>query len=192
MYAFEDGEGFFASGTREPLRSVPVSARANRSVPAVEPARPAAALAEPDAAHAEEEKQEAVVPSPDNDPDFPDEFCSFLQRCVSNVDAAELLLLVFKNPEAYWEPRDLSAQLAPAASLSEADVQRYLDVFQQCALIGRDAERRVQYRSAPEHDGHIATLARLYVERPVTLFRMIYALRDTKISTFADAFKLRR
>jgi len=26
----------------------------------------------------------------------------------------------------------------------------------------------------------------------VTLFRVIYALRDSKINTFADAFKLRR
>jgi hypothetical protein len=38
----------------------------------------------------------------------------------------------------------------------------------------------------------VATLARLYIERPVTLFRVIYALRDMKISTFADAFKLWR
>ena len=39
---------------------------------------------------------------------------------------------------------------------------------------------------------HLERLARLYVERPVTLFRIIYALRDTKINTFAEAFKLRR
>ena len=161
-------------------------------MPQVEHARPAAAFVEPDRAHAEaEDKQETVVPNADNDPDFTDEFCGFLQRCVSNVDAAELLLLIFQNPNAAWEARDLSAQLEPAASLSEADVQRYLDVFQTCALISRDADKRVRYRSAPEHDPHIATLGRLYVERPVTLFRMIYALRDTKISTFADAFKLR-
>jgi hypothetical protein len=162
-------------------------------VSAVELGRPDGALPVPDEAHVEtEEKQETVVPSADNDPDFTDAFCGFLQRCVSNVDAAELLLLVFKNPEAYWEPRDLSAQLAPAANLSEADVQRYLDVFQQCALLSRDSDRRVRYRSSPEHDTQISTLARLYEERPVTLFRTIYALRDTKISTFADAFKLRR
>jgi hypothetical protein len=162
-------------------------------VPAVELAQPEAASPDPDGAHVETDKQQATVgPSVDNDPDFTDDFCSFLQRCVSNVDAAELLLLVFKNPEALWEPRDLSAQLAPAANVPEADVQRYLDVFQQCALVSRDADRRVQYRPSPEHDAHITRLARLYLERPVTLFRMIYALRDMKISTFADAFRLRR
>jgi hypothetical protein len=37
----------------------------------------------------------------------------------------------------------------------------------------------------------LTTLSRLYMERPVTLFRVIYALRDSAIHTFADAFKLR-
>jgi hypothetical protein len=40
-------------------------------------------------------------------------------------------------------------------------------------------------------DAHVAVLARLYVERPVTPFRAIYALRDLKIDTLADALKLR-
>jgi hypothetical protein len=133
-----------------------------------------------------------VVSSTDIDPDFSDDFCRFLQRCVSNVDAAELLLALFKEPQRSWQIRDLSAQLAPSASLSEADVQRYLDVFQGCALVVRDAEQRAQYRSAAAHDAHVAMLERLYLERPVTLFRVIYALRDAAIHTFADAFKLRR
>lgn len=133
-----------------------------------------------------------MVSSADNDPDFTDEFCGFLQRCVSNVDAAELLLLLHKEPDRWWEAQDLSTELAPGANLSEADVQRYVDVFQQCSVVVRDAERRIQYRCAPAHDEQLARLARLYVERPVTLFRVIYALRDTKINTFAEAFKLRR
>lgn len=133
-----------------------------------------------------------MVPSADNDPDFTDEFCGFLQRCVSSVDVAELLLLLHKEPDRWWEARELSTQLAPGANLSEADVQRYVDGFQQCSVAVRDPERRVQYRRAPAHDGHVALLARLYLERPVTLFRLIYALRDTKINTFAEAFKLRR
>jgi hypothetical protein len=70
-------------------------------------------------------------------------------------------------------------------------VQRCLDALQQSAIVTRDAGRRFRYRDSPPHDAHVATLARLYVARPVTLFRVIYALRDSKIRTFADAFKLR-
>ena len=39
---------------------------------------------------------------------------------------------------------------------------------------------------------HLRTLAKAYEERPVTLFRIIYALRDSKIRSFADAFKVRK
>ena len=131
-----------------------------------------------------------MVLSADNDPDFTDEFCSFLQRCVTSVDAAELLLLLAKSPDRSWEVVELQAQLAAATTLSEADALRCLDAFQQGAVVARQA-KSVRYRASPSHDAHVATLARLYVERPVTLFRVIYALRDAKIKTFADAFKLR-
>jgi DNA-binding MarR family transcriptional regulator len=133
-----------------------------------------------------------VISSADNDPDFTDEFCGFLQRCVANVDAVELLLLLSKDPQRSWDVSELRTQLAALANLSEADVVRCLDAFQQHGVIVRDADRRVRYRSLAEHDVQMATLARLYIERPVTLFRMIYALRDSKIKTFADAFRFGR
>jgi len=128
----------------------------------------------------------------DNDADFTDDFCGFLQRCVTSVDAAELLLALRENADRAWSARELSSHLAPMANISEGDVERALDAFQQCTVVTRDADRNARYRSAPAHDEHVATLARLYVERPVTLFRVIYALRDKKINTFADAFRLRR
>ena len=87
-------------------------------------------------------------------------FCGFLQRCVSSVDAAELLLLLHKEPDRWWDASDLSTQLEPGASLSEADVHRYVDAFQQCSVVVRDAERRIQYRRAPAHDEHLTRLAR--------------------------------
>ena len=43
-----------------------------------------------------------------------------------------------------------------------------------------------------EQHAWVQTLAKAYEERPVTLFRLIYALRDRKIQSFADAFKLRK
>ena len=132
-----------------------------------------------------------MVPSTDSDPDFTDEICGFLQRCVANVDAVELLLMLAKNPERSWAISELQAQLAPSSIVTDADVQRSVDALQQCDLVARDADKRVRYRPSPAHDAHVATLARLYNERPVTLFRVIYALRDSKLRTFADAFKLR-
>ena len=45
---------------------------------------------------------------------------------------------------------------------------------------------------ASEASRFVETLAQAYVQRPVTLIRVIYALRDSKIQTFADAFKIRK
>ena len=56
--------------------------------------------------------------------------------------------------------------------------------------------RRQEYRSAGWSDAdikqHLAILAQAWEQRPVTLVRLIYALRDSKIRSFADAFNLRR
>ena len=44
----------------------------------------------------------------------------------------------------------------------------------------------------PALKAHVARLAQAYEQRPVTLIRLIYALRDSKIRSFADAFRLRK
>ena len=132
-----------------------------------------------------------MVPSTDNDPDFTDDFCAFLQRCIANVDAAEFLLMLAKGSDRSWHIDELRARLAPSTILSDAEAQWCVDTLQQCGVVARDVDKRLRYRPSPTHDAHVAALARLYLERPVTLFRMIYALRDSKIRTFADAFKLR-
>lgn len=126
------------------------------------------------------------------DAQFSDEFCRFLQTTVPSVDAAELLLLLARDPARWWAAGEIVAALKPAP-LTEADVSRYLEGFQAQGLIAAGPDKRVQYRPGTgELGGYVATLAQAYSERPVTLIRVIYALRDGKIRSFADAFKLRR
>ena len=77
--------------------------------------------------------------------------------------------------------------------MSEADAARYLEHFHSSGLAALGPDRRLQYRPTDETlAAHVRMLAQAYKERPVTLFRVIYALRDHKIQSFADAFKLRR
>jgi hypothetical protein len=127
------------------------------------------------------------------DADFSDDFCRFLQTTITAVDAAELLLLLRRTPERSWSAADLASQLRPSVPIADADALKYLETFQTRGLVSTTEERRVQYRPASEElrmYGDMLALA--YKERPVTLIRMIYALRDSRIQTFADAFKLRR
>jgi hypothetical protein len=124
--------------------------------------------------------------------DFSDAFCAFLQSCVGSLDAAELLLVLWRQPASEWSINELATYLVPMANVSEQQVARYVEVFQERGLISRGADARVSYQSTPDFDTQVENLARLYVQRPVTLVRMIDALRDTKIKTFADAFRIWR
>lgn len=126
------------------------------------------------------------------DAQFSDDFCRFLQTAVPSVDAAELLLLLGRDPGRWWSAGEIVAALKPAP-LSEADVTRTCEAFLARGLVVQGTDKRVQYHPAnDELDGYVRTLAQAYSERPVTLIRVIYALRDGKIRSFADAFKLRR
>jgi hypothetical protein len=126
------------------------------------------------------------------DAQFSDEFCRFLQTTVPSVDAAELLLLLSRDPARWWSAADIVAALKPAP-LTELDVTRTIEAFLARGLIAQGADKRVQYHPGSEELGaFVRTLAQAYSERPVTLIRVIYALRDSKIRSFADAFKVRR
>ena len=126
------------------------------------------------------------------DADFSDEFCQFLQSAVPAVEAAELLLLLRRERERAWTVADIAAALAPGVTLREEEAAQYVDAFRARGILALDAERRVRYQPSVQSAGHIDTLDRVYRERPVTLIRVIYGLRDSKIRSFADAFRLRR
>lgn len=126
------------------------------------------------------------------DADFSDEFCQFLQSAVPAVEAAELLLLLRRESTRAWSAAEIVAALAPGVTLREEEAAHYVEAFRARGILELDAERRARYRSAADADPHVARLEKVYRERPVTLIRVIYGLRDSKIRSFADAFRLRR
>lgn len=127
------------------------------------------------------------------DADFSDEFCQFVQRTVPTVEAAEFLLALAAEPNRWWDQKQVSAKLRPALSISDAEAARYVDIFQAGGLLVARADNRIQYRPASEElASQVTVLAQANASRPVTLIRMIYAFRDEKIRSFADAFKLTR
>jgi hypothetical protein len=127
------------------------------------------------------------------DVEFSDEFCRFLQDVIPAVDAAELLLFVADRPDLAWDPRHIAAHMRPKVNLSDVDALRYLAAFQERGLLETVEGSKLRFRArTPELANHVRILAQAYEERPVTLIRVIYALRDAKIRTFADAFRLRK
>jgi hypothetical protein len=126
------------------------------------------------------------------DPDFPDELCRFMQHCTPSVEAVELLLLLARSPDRDWNAAELSQALLPTR-LSEATVRDYLTSYLGCELVVKRNGGRYAYSQPPQHMADVvAALEKAYNERPVSLVRLIYALKDQKIRSFADAFKIRK
>jgi hypothetical protein len=128
-----------------------------------------------------------------DDAAFSDEFLRFLRTVAPTVDAVELLLLLHRKPDQWWSAQSACRALAPDELLSEADAARYFGVLHRSGVAALAPDGSVQYRPAsPELDRLVGTLAQSYLERPVTLIRVVYALRDQNIKSFADAFKLKK
>jgi len=126
------------------------------------------------------------------DPDFPQELRSFIQDTIPSVDAAELLVLLAHEPERQYSVREAVDAMRPTA-VTEAAARRYLLHFLARGLVTAPKEDAYRYEPAsPERDTMVRALTRVYNERPVTLVRMIYAPRDEKIRSFADAFRIKK
>jgi hypothetical protein len=96
---------------------------------------------------------------------FPDEFRRFLRSSVASVDAAELLLSLAAEPQRSWQRADFGA-----------DKVGYLAQFEAAGLLQVAPDGRMRFRREDETlSAHVAMLAQAYKERPVTLFRAIYA-----------------
>jgi hypothetical protein len=122
------------------------------------------------------------------DVEFTDEFCRFLKASIPGLDAAELLILLYRRPDEAFTPLEAVATLG--AGVTVVDAARYLESFAATQLAGVESGR-YRFRDSALSP-MVATLAHAFSHRPVTLIRIIYALRDTRIQTFADAFKLRK
>ena len=126
------------------------------------------------------------------DADFTDEFCRFIQGAIPTVEAAELLLALARRPDAELGPAAALRELSRGAALSEAQAGALLETFLARGLVSRGAGG---FRYAPatsELRAHAEMLAQAYNQRPVTLIRILYALRDSRIQAFAEAFRLRK
>lgn len=124
---------------------------------------------------------------------FSEDFFAFIQSAIPSVAAAEVLLLVARRPERWWTVPEIRSELPPDVNINDGGIATCIEALRDRGLAEFDSERGARYHATTETlESHVKTLARAYNERPVTLIRMIYALRDTKIQSFANAFKFRK
>lgn len=127
-----------------------------------------------------------------SDPDFPEALRSFIREMIPSIDAAELLVMLALNPaRAYTVDGAVEAMRPTAVTVPAA--RRYLMHFHAQGLVAHGSGESYQYSPAsPELDEAVRALTQVFNARPVTLVRMIYAPKDEKIRSFADAFRLKK
>jgi hypothetical protein len=121
--------------------------------------------------------------------DFPEGLRDLIRGCLPNIDAVEILLLLSRHPRKQFEVPEIAA--ATRSELSQAGTRSYLKRMFTCGLL---RESNGRYRFAPASTNVrdlVRALEKLYNERPVTLVRTIYALRDEPVRAFSDAFRLK-
>jgi hypothetical protein len=124
------------------------------------------------------------------DADFSDAFCRFIQTSIPTVEAAELLLAFYREAGEPLSAARAAQRLGPGSTLVQAEAARLVEAFQSRGLLAKDGDT-FRYRGGNDAQ-YVEVLAQAYQERPVTLVRIIYALRDSKIQSFAEAFRLRK
>ena len=125
------------------------------------------------------------------DPDFPEALRAFIREHIPDVDAAELLIKLAREPARQHAVPTLVGELQPTA-ISEATARRHLSSFEERGLVESAGELFRYSPASGDVDACVQALMRVYNARPVTMVRVIYALRDEKIRSFADAFRIKK
>lgn len=123
-------------------------------------------------------------------PGLPASLLQFLRACVPTYQSAEVLLFLAANPGRDFSPSEIVASMRPVM-VSDPAVAEYTAHFAARGLL-TERDHRYRYAPAPELERHVLDLAHAYNHRPVTLIQAIYRIADSKIQSFADAFRLRK
>jgi len=122
--------------------------------------------------------------------ELPESLLQFVRACIPTYQAAEVLLFFAANPERDFSPAEIMVSMQPVVVTASA-IAEYAAHFTARGLL-TEQDSRYRYTPSPEYERNIAELAHAYNHQPVTLIGEIYRIADSKIQSFADAFKLRK
>jgi len=112
----------------------------------------------------------------------------FLQSTTKSVWILELMLLLRREAHRAWSAEELIHETRS----SELVVREGLGTLGQAGLLVEEEAGRYRYRpAAPVLDAWVAEIQAAYSQRPSAVIREIFSAPDTKIQSFADAFRIR-
>lgn len=123
---------------------------------------------------------------------IPDEVRRFLDENVESVDQLEVLRILGEDPAREWAAGELAGELQadPQALSSDLVALHSRGLLKRAA---RGTEVFCQYGPAtPELADALGLLLRVYLERPVTMIRLVSTRASRAIRSFAEAFRFRK
>lgn len=117
-----------------------------------------------------------------------DRLYAFIGRYIRTVTAAEVLLLLRREPARVWTADTAAAQLRSSA----AAIAEHLAFFADAGLLAKSAGGYRYDGADRAADETVAELAQAYAERPVAIVELIYSEPERKLRILADAFKLKK
>lgn len=116
----------------------------------------------------------------------------FLYAHIDAVDQLEILRLVVGEPQKVHS----SLSLAHALQVPLETAEQYIRALDSHGLlrIATPQPLTCQYGPhSPELEAQVQQLVKTYVERPVTLIKMVYEKpKEQQLKSFADAFRLKK
>lgn len=118
-----------------------------------------------------------------------DELRDFLRHSIRSVWNIELLLWLYRHPGRGWAPEELVREMRA----SDLIVSQGVAGLQQAGLVVAEDGGACRYSPAsPDLDRLVQQLERVYRERPSVVTRALFSAPTEKLSTFADAFRLKK
>lgn len=118
-----------------------------------------------------------------------DELREFLRHSLRSVWNIELLLWLYRHTGRGWLPAELVREMRA----SDLVVSQGIASLQQAGLVQTEAGGSCRYMPAsPDLDRLVQQLERVYRERPSAVTRALFSAPTDKLSTFADAFRLKK
>ena len=112
-----------------------------------------------------------------------------VESCLDSIWSLELLLLLHAQPDRRWTTKEMVAELRS----SELVVAQSVRCLLGCGLLIDEADSTVRYSAAStDLDVFVVKLDHENRTRPNKIRRMIIARPNAKLTSFSDAFNLRK
>jgi len=113
----------------------------------------------------------------------------FIRSVFRSIWSLELLLVLRGRPEHEWSQEELIATLRAS---EQVVTQSKEDLLAAGLIIINDAGRVRYSPASTELEASVEAAAELYAAKPTAVRRLLVSGADDSVSSFADAFRIRR